>query len=110
MAPKTETAIAETTQPITSPEQASEAMAALIEAAVRKSVGTAGPIPAFFINMFIGQLIRPIVDTLASIIAHIGMAVPNALGDLVEKLESGVGFDLNGDGFVGDPEVKADDK
>ncbi len=99
----TETAVA-TIQPITSPEQLSEVMAAAIEAAVRRSVGaSAGPIPAFFINMLLGQIIRPVVDTLAAIVAHIGMAVPEALGSLVEKLESAVDLDLNGDGFKGDP-------
>lgn len=103
-----ETAALATTQPVTDPADVSEMVAAAVEAAIRKSIGgVGGPVGGAVLNLIIGNAIRPIVDTLSALVAHIGMAVPAALGELVEKLEDKSGWDLNGDGFVGDPE---DDK
>lgn len=95
----------ETVQPMTDPAAVSEMVAGAVEAAIRAKLGTVGgPVTGAVVSLIIGQTIRPIVDTLSALVAHIGMAVPAALGELVEKLEDKSGWDLNGDGFIGDPE------
>lgn len=79
---------------------------ALETAAVAAITAKAGPLAGTVAKMLIGEIVGPIVGTLSVIVSHIGMAVPVALGELTEKIEAGIHFDLNGDGFVGDPDKK----
>lgn len=82
----------------------SAAVAAVSTALSKALASKAGPAANLIVPALVATVVEPIVGTLMTIVRHIGMEVPNQLGNLVEKLESGIGFDLNGDGYVGDPE------
>ena len=90
------------------PDEFAEALTKAIETAIMQLATSAGPVPSLAARVMLGTIVTPLVDALMTIITHIGMQTPMLLGNLVEKIEGGIGFDLNGDGFVGDPERDKD--
>lgn len=104
LAPDIQTAIVESK----SPDEFALAITAAIEVALGTALKGLGPVGAvtspLATRVIVSQIVAPLVGSIITIVQHIGMAVPMALGDLIERLESGVGFDINGDGFVGNPE------
>ena len=91
-----------------SPDEFADALTDAIEKAVLAMAAKAGPVPSLAARVLLSTIVEPIVDAIMAIITHIGMQTPQLIGNLVEKIESGVNFDLNGDGFIGDPEKEKD--